>query len=105
MIYNEVEGTMPIANLRCIHEFEKINIPWNEWVVFTATYKWASLLEISTIGNQFRTAIPVISRKGEMDVESLQGISNTGTFVVADDLENIDELLLEDLDFEFGELD
>ena len=105
LIYNEVEGTTPIANLRCIHEFEKINIPWNEWVVFTATYKWTSKLEVSTIGNQFRTAIPVISRKGEMDVESLQGISNTGIFVVADDLENIDELLLEDLDFEFGELE
>ena len=59
-IFEEVVGTVPISNLKCIHKFDRINVPWDEWLVFSAVHKWSTLLEVSTIGNQFKQAVPVI---------------------------------------------
>lgn len=73
-ILTELTETMPILNLLCWQQFPAIQIPWTEWLVYSAINKWGKQLSVSTSNNQLRLAIPLIAPKGQMDESKFRGI-------------------------------
>lgn len=98
-IFIEVQKTMPISNLKCIHHFPKLNVEWDEWLVYSIINKWSTKLEVALSDSQFRYAIPLISKKGEMDIIEMDRAIPTGTVGKIDNLDDIDELI-QDIIFE-----
>ena len=95
IILEEVTDTLPISQLKCIHRFPKLNVQWNEWLIYSVIKKWGIYLEVMPSANQFRQSVPLIARRGQLDTASFENISlqEAGTIAVADDLSNIDELI------------
>ena len=94
-ICKEIQGTMPISNLQCINEFPKICVPWTEWLIYSVIKKWSLCLEVAPSANQFRQAIPLIAPKGELKRDNFENIDKRkiGNMVMADDIEDIDNLI------------
>lgn len=107
IILEEIVLTMPIAQLKCIHRFPKLNVPWTEWLIYSIINKWGVQLEVTPSASQFKQAIPFIGKLG-MKNEFIMGnisIEEVGELFLADDLTDIDDLIsdyiiddLEDLD-------
>lgn len=91
-ILTEIRNTVPISSLLCIHHFPKINVSWNEWLIFSVLHKWSNKLSVATTNNQYRLAIPVVAPAGNLSMEEMKNIS-VGHYVEADDLDNIDDLI------------
>lgn len=90
----EVSDTLPIYQLQCAGKFPQINIPWTDWLVFSVLKKWASRLDVGVSNNKFRYANPLVSLQGKMDEEKFKPFArNQGTLVLADNLDNIDDLI------------
>lgn len=48
----------------------KINIPWNEWLLYSAVNKWSTKYKVITTDSQFRNSEPVFLRK-EIQADNL----------------------------------
>lgn len=102
-ILKELTETMPIVNLLCWQQFPAIQIPWTEWLVYSAINKWGKQLSVSTSNNQLRLAIPLVAPKGEMDESKFRGMSKDAVSshpICADDLDNIDDLIADIIDLD-----
>lgn len=99
------KDTVPIPELGCIVRFPKIDVRWNEWLIYCIIKKWGKHLEVGTSSNQFRYAVPLIAKKGELDESSFVGLSkeNVGQVVLPDDLSDIDSLLLDLSEEDWGD--
>lgn len=95
LICDEITGTVLIRELECIHSFPKINVPWNEWVVYSVLYKWSTKLEVSLSSSQLRQSLPLVAKVGDLDASKYKDTSTQPTQVKVDDMDNIDELLEE----------
>ena len=96
IILMEVNTCTSIASLFCIYSFPKINVFWSEWLIYSALKKWSTRIDVSTTSNQFRQSTPVIAPKGLLDPETISQISiaaGNGSFLQADNLDDIDEIL------------
>lgn len=95
VIYAEIEGTVPISHLSCTSDFPKISVPWTEWLIYSVINKWSSRLDVAPSANQFRQAIPLIAKKGKLETEMFENTSKDeiGNMVVADDINDIDNLI------------
>lgn len=102
IILNNVSSTMPISSLTCIHMFPKISIKWNEWIIYSLLNKYSHAFEVTLSSNQIRLAIPFLALKGNTDLNIINSTGNTITsgVVIADDLDNIDELIEDFIDDE-----
>lgn len=101
IIEEKVTVCIPVRDIECIHRLPKINIPWNEWLIYSVVRKWSQKLETGVSNAQFKYAIPLISLKGCMDASKFGG--QTASVVMeykVDDLDNIDELIEDLIDFE-----
>ena len=107
-----------IRDLSCVAQFPRINVPWDEWLIYSVLRKYGSKLDLYTTAYQFRLSIPVISVKYHyVDEFDLQNISkkHAGTIsnimeTKVDDLDNLDELIeefidIDDIDFDFDDFD
>ena len=102
-ILQELTETMPIINLPCWQKFPAIQIPWTEWLVYSAINKWGKQLSASTSNNQLRLAIPLIAPKGQMDESKFRSMSKdtlSAQPVCVDNLDNIDDLIADFIDFD-----
>ena len=92
-IFSEITETMPIANLKCIYQMPELKVPWTEWLIYSVINKWGVRLEVNTTSNQFRSAIPVISKIGQYNPAVILDIDVESSVVQIDDLDNIDMLI------------
>lgn len=99
----ELTETMPIINLPCWQQFPAIQIPWTEWLVYSAINKWGKQLSVSTSNNQLRLAIPLIALKGQMDESKFRSMSKetlSAQPICVDNLDNIDDLIADIIDLD-----
>lgn len=102
-ILTELTETMPILNLLCWQQFPSIQIPWTEWLVYSAINKWGKQLSVSTSNNQLRLAIPLIAPKGQMDESKFRNVSKetlSAQPICVDNLDNIDDLIADIIDLD-----
>ena len=75
--------------------FPKVNVPWTEQLVYSVLYKWADLVEVNSSFNMtYENAVLLVAPKGKMNNNIFE---KSGDLVQADDLDNIDELIEDDL--------
>lgn len=101
-ILEELDGTIRIANLNCISKFPKFSVPWNEWLIYSAIYKWGRLTEVGTTSHQFRCANPVIAAKGKLSLEDLKEDVLTNEIGRVDDIDDFDaiaDIVIDDIDW------
>jgi hypothetical protein len=105
LIINEINGTVKISELRCVNNLKEINVSWNEWLIYSMLFKWSTLLEVTTSSNQFRMAVPVVAPRGMLNQKIINSISkeSSGSFMQADDLEKIDDLIADYILEELGD--
>ena len=106
-ILAEIQGTTPIQELCCIHSLPSIKVKWNAWLIYSILKKWGKRLEVGVSDVQFRYAYPLVSPIGKMELDNLAEISSyhEGKLSVADDLNNIDDLIEDFVSFELEDLD
>ena len=58
-----------------------------------------------TTSNQFKLSVPVVAPRGKMDVQKYEGVSvdTTVSIVQVDDLDNIDDLISDFIEFDLDE--
>ena len=100
----EVTTTIPINNLKCVHLFPKLNVPWNEWLIYSVIKKWGERYEVKASEAQLKQAVALIAPKGKLCTEIIDNISDNEKLAIADDLSNIDDLI-ENFELEELELD
>ena len=105
-ILNEISEPVSIANLKCIYKFENLNVPWTEWLIYSILNKWGSKIEIGMTVNQLKNAIPFVSPIGMINNENINKLKKieVSPFLPPDNLDNIDELIAEDLEEEYGDM-
>ena len=103
IILEEITDTVPIRDLQCASKFPHINVPWNEWLVYSTIIKWGKRLEVALSSSQFRMSIPLIAPKGKMDIEKYKDIVPEPNRIKIDDLDDIDNLLADILSEELLE--
>ena len=107
LMVEELEGeeTTLIASLHCIAQFPSIQIQWNDWLIYSVIKKWGRNLEVGTSSNQFKNAVPLISIKGHMDESQFSDVTreHIGEVALPDDLSNIDELLMDFSEEDWGD--
>ena len=96
-IFAEIDATVPIHQLQCIHSLPNINVEWNAWLIYSVLKKWSTMLEVGASASQFRQAYPVVAPVGKLDTSIIDDAdgNHDGTFVMADDLSKIDDLISE----------
>ncbi len=94
-IFDEAVITMLIRELTCVPIFPRINVPWNEWLIYSVLKKWSTLLEVSTTNVKYKDAIPVVARKNKLSLDSINtdNIEDDDVSFTSVDVDNIDELL------------
>ena len=94
-IVDEIDTTVPIHQLHCIHSLPSINVEWNAWLIYSALKKWGTQVEVAASASQFRQAYPIVAPLGKLDVTALE--ESTGKhaekIIVADNLNEIDDLI------------
>ena len=100
----EVNTTMPINGLKCVHLFPEINVPWTEWLIYSVIKKWGKKYEVKASEVQLKQAVALIAPKGKLCVDEILDLQDNGKLAIADDLSNIDNLI-EDFELEELELD
>lgn len=102
MILQEINQCIPISQLQCMHRFPKINVAWNEWLLYSVINKWSKRLSVATSSNQFRLSIPLIAPLGGISEEDKKAYENATVsgFVKSDDLNDIDNLIADYIDEE-----
>lgn len=100
----EVTTTILINNLKCVHLFPKLNVPWNEWLIYSVIKKWGERYEVKASEAQLKQAVALIAPKGKLCTEIIDNISDNEKLAIADDLSNIDDLI-ENFELEELELD
>lgn len=105
LISDEVMGTRAIASLEGILRLPQINVPWNEWLIYSIVNKYYSDFEVGMSAVHFRSSFAIIAPAGKMDVNSVDAIytgASDGNLVMADDLTNIDELIMDAIEDEIN---
>ena len=105
VLQSEVTETTLITSLECIYRLPKINIPWTEWLIYSVVNKWGESLVAGTTSNQFKLSVPMIAPRGMLDVQKYEGVSVDTTVSIAqvDDLDNIDDLISDFIEFDLDE--
>lgn len=105
ILQDEVIDTCLITSLECIYRLPKINVPWTEWLIYSIVNKWGETLEVSTTSNQFKLSVPLIAPYGKMNTQKFAGIAVDATPSIPqiDDLDNIDDLIADYIEFDLDE--
>lgn len=101
-ICDELNETKRISDLGCIGKFPAYSIPWNEWFIFSAIYKWGKMTEVGTTARQFRYASPVIAIKGKLSLDDIKEdtqANEIGRIDDMDDFEGIADMVIDSIDW------
>lgn len=76
LIKSELENNpcVAIRDLRCVSDFPKINIPWNEWLIFAILKKYTDDLEVLLSNVHYRSAVPIIATPGHAEPKAIEDI-------------------------------
>ena len=96
-----ITEAMPIRNLKLVHLLPKINVTWSEWLIYSAIKRWGKKYDVIASETQLKQSIPLIAPKGKMHVDNVNIMPSSGDLAIADDLNNIDDLIG---DFDLEEL-
>lgn len=107
IIYEEITETTPVKNLSIWAKFPPIKVPWTEWLIYSAIFKWGTKLVAATSSNQFRLSVPLVAPVDNYDPSAFKDMDKDGSSIsfVADDLSNIDSLLEDIIEFDALEVD
>jgi hypothetical protein len=105
IIFDELgdKVSMPISQISSIHLFPTINCKWTMWLIYSSINRWGKKLAACTSIGQFRYTIPFLVKKDMMDCVDVDDYTTTQQdeeVKMADDLDEIEELLDEDDLFE-----
>ena len=112
LIREELNSTpcLAIRDLSCIPYFPRINIPWDEWLIYSVIRKWAEGICVHTTSSHFRRSIPVVALPAAATEEKIAEIAARCSDLsykpksqMIQDLDELDDLILiyEDDDFDF----
>lgn len=91
--------TLPLKSLPSLHQLPNIKYAWTEWLIYSTLKKYAKFVEVGVTYNQFRYAIPIVAKKGKLDIITLSKFSKDEIKSV-DNLDDIDALIEEIEDFD-----
>ena len=105
ILQSEIVETTLITALECIYRLPKINVPWTEWLVYSVVNKWGESIVAGTTSNQFKLSVPVVAPRGMLDVQKYEGLSvdTAPPLMQVDDLDNIDDLISDFIEFDLDE--
>lgn len=105
IIYDSINETTLIKNLSIWAELPPINIPWTEWLIYSVIFKWGNKIVAATSSNQFRLSVPLVAPADNYNPDIFKDINKNEDYVsfTTDDLNNIDSLLEEIIDFDILE--
>lgn len=66
---------MAIRDLECICDFPRIDVPWDEWLIFSLIRKYGKKIDAILTSNQYKTAIPIICESGYGDPKKIESIA------------------------------
>lgn len=101
LILDELEGTVAINQLQSIYKFPTINVAWTDWLVYSVIKKWSNKLEVKASDIFFDSAVPLVSRVGQMDIDNAGLIDKYATVGIIDNLDDIDSLIMDEIEEEF----
>lgn len=103
VILNQINEIIPIRELSVAHSLPKLNVPWTDWLIYSALKKWGENTEVATSSNQFRLSVPLVSPIGKCDSSIYKEIERDANVHVfgTDDLSDIDSLLEDMIDENF----
>ncbi len=104
-IFDSIEETMYVSDLKCLNQFPRLSVTWTEWLIYSVLNKWSDILEVSVTSTVFKQAKAVVAKKGKLDMAQLNENSRVEDIYVPDDLDNIDELISDILIEEIEGLD
>lgn len=101
ILEESVSECMPIRDIGCIHNLPRINVPWNEWLIYSVIRKWSDKLEVGVSNSIFKLAFPLVSPKGMMNASEFggQAVSAESSYKI-DDLDNLDDLIADIIDLD-----
>ena len=103
LILEEITEATPIQHLQCVHEFPKLNVEWNAWLVYSILKKWSKALDVGISKLVFKISYPVVAPAGmSLTVPDDPSISHDGELIMPDNLDNIEELIADYLVDELG---
>ena len=91
-----VQETMAIRDLPCFMQLPPINVAWTDWLVYSTLRKWSKKLDVGETTNKINYAVPLIAPAGMLDVSAVSVDARQQDSFEADNLDNLDDLL-EDL--------
>ena len=98
---------LAIRDLMCISHFPRINVEWNEWLIYSVIRKWTTKIRAGTTSNQFRQSVPIAALPGEMTDARIEKIAARCTDLtytlrdkVIESLDDIDDSILGYIDFD-----
>lgn len=103
MVLEEIGDQSLVTQLECVHRFPKVNVPWDEWLIYSVVNRWGTQLEAHTTYKYFRSASPVLSRIGRFnraDYNYMEDAHMTQT-VDLNDMDAINDYIMEDLELEW----
>ena len=112
LLVSELKTTkgMAIRDLTIIHKLPKLDIVWNEWLIYSIVKKYIPDLCVALSSTQFRFSVPVIALTHTDLTNSREAVrkkySNTRVAQVVfaiDNLDDIDNLIVDYLEFELDE--
>ena len=103
LICDEITETIPIRDLQCISKLPQINVPWNEWLIYSVLKKWSTKLDVALSSNQLRQSIPLVSVAGDMDSSKYKDVSPAPVQIKIDNMDDIDSILADILSDELLE--
>lgn len=95
IVYEKISDTLPIYNFSGWNELPKINVPWSDWLLYSVLNKWGVLTEVATTTIQFKSAVCLVSPKGQMNKQKFENlVAEEQNFDgLIDDLSDMDALL------------
>lgn len=66
-IENEVSKNTLIRDLKCPYNFPIINVPWNEWLIYTLVEYKSKKLEVGINNKYLKVSSPLVAPKGKLD--------------------------------------
>ena len=102
-------GLMAICQMEHAHELPVIDYEWNEWLLYSIMQKGKRYPKVFLSSNTFSEAIPMVSNRyqySDAEVEEIAKECKNRELKVADNMNNIDEILedmiddfIEDIEF------
>jgi hypothetical protein len=105
ILHFEITETTLVTDLECIYRLPQINVPWTEWLIYSVVNKWGESIVAGTTSNQFKLSVPIVAPRGMLDTQKYEGISvdTTASIVPVDNLDNIDDLISDFIEFDLDE--